>query len=209
MDSVNIAALVLRLAVGGTIMAHGWNHAFGGGRLPGTARWFESIGIRPGRVHALFATATELGAGALLVLGLLTPLAAAGVVGTMVVALVANHARNGFFIFRPGEGYEYVLMITLASCALGALGAGGWSVDRVVGFSLPGWAGLAIAALAGAGAGVLLLATSWRPGPAPSPASAPSSAPPAMKPSLREDHDHDVRLPLHRCDQHRCSTGDR
>jgi uncharacterized membrane protein YphA (DoxX/SURF4 family) len=77
MNSVNIAALVLRLAVGGTMIAHGWNHAFGGGKLPGTARWFESIGIRPGRLHALFATVTELGAGALLVLGLLTPLAAA------------------------------------------------------------------------------------------------------------------------------------
>src|SRR5580700_5040467 len=74
MDSVDIAALVLRLVVGGTMIAHGWNHAFGGGRLPGTARWFESIGIRPGRVHALFATVTELGAGMLLVLGLLTPL---------------------------------------------------------------------------------------------------------------------------------------
>ena len=65
----------------------------------------RSIGIRPGRVHALFATVTEIVAGLLLVLGLLTPLAAAAVVGTMAVALVANHARNGFFIFRPGEGY--------------------------------------------------------------------------------------------------------
>ena len=122
MSGADIAALMLRIAVGGTIMAHGWNHAFGGGKLPGTARWFESIGIRPGRVHALMATVTELGAGALLVLGLLTPLAAGAVVGTMLVALVANHLRNGFFIFRPGEGYEYVLMISLVSIALGALG---------------------------------------------------------------------------------------
>ena len=174
MNGVNIATLVLRLVLGGTMIAHGWNHAFGGGKLPGTARWFESIGIRPGRVHALAATVTELGAGVLLVFGLLTPLAAAGVVGTMVVALVANHARNGFFIFRPGEGYEYVLMITLVACALGALGAGGWSVDHMIGFSVHGWAGLAIAALAGAGGAALLLATSWRPGPAGSTASAPS-----------------------------------
>ncbi len=119
MDSVNIAAFVLRIAVGGTMIAHGWNHAFGGGKLPGTARWFESIGIRPGKLHALLATVTELGAGALLVLGLLTPLAAAGVIGIMVVAFVANHRTNGFFIFRPGEGYEYVLMITLVACAIG------------------------------------------------------------------------------------------
>jgi putative oxidoreductase len=184
MNSVNIAAFVLRLAVGGTMIAHGWNHAFGGGKLPGTARWFESIGIRPGRLHALAATVAELGAGALLVLGLLTPLAAAGVVGTMVVALVANHARNGFFIFRPGEGFEYVLMITLVSCALGALGAGGWSLDHAAGFGVSGWAGLAIAALAGAGGAALLLVTSWRPGPARSPVPAPArpqkpaSAPP-------------------------------
>src|ERR1035441_6070428 len=33
--SVNIAALMLRLVVGGTMLAHGWNHAFGGGKLPG------------------------------------------------------------------------------------------------------------------------------------------------------------------------------
>ena len=163
MDSVNVAALVLRLAVGGTMMAHGCNHAFGGGRLPGTARWFESIGIRPGRVHALFATVTEIAAGLLLVLGLLTPPAAAAVVGTMVVALVANHARNGFFIFRPGEGYEYVLMIILVACALGALGGGAWSVDHAIGLSVRGWSGLALAVAAGGAGAALLLATCWRP----------------------------------------------
>jgi putative oxidoreductase len=176
MVSVSVAAFVLRVAVGGTMIAHGWNHAFGGGKLPGTARWFESIGIRPGRVHAVLATLTELGAGALLLLGLLTPLAAAGVVGTMLVALVANHGKNGFFIFRPGEGYEYVLMITLVACAIGALGGGGWSVDHAIGFSLTGWAGLAVAAAAGGGGAALLLATSWRPAPAPSPDGLPAEA---------------------------------
>ena len=94
----------------------------------------------------------------------------------MVVALVANHVQNGFFIFRSGEGYEYVLMIALVSGAVGALGAGGWSVDHVAGFTVPGWAGLAIAALAGAGGAALLLATSWRPGPAASQAPAASAA---------------------------------
>ncbi len=163
MDGADIAALILRVALGATMIAHGWNHAFGGGKLPGTARWFESIGIRPGRVHALFATATELGAGALLVLGLLTPLAAAGVVGSMTVALVANHLRNGFFIFRPGEGYEYVLNLVLAAGAVGALGGGALSVDAALGLQLGGWPGFAVAALAGGGGAALLLLTSWRP----------------------------------------------
>ena len=167
---VDLAALLIRVALGITMLAHGYNHAFGGGKLAGTARWFESIGIRPGRVHALLATLTELGVAPLLFLGLLTPLAAAGVLGVMVVALIANHLKNGYFVFRPGEGYEYVLFLTFSALALGALGGGGWSLDRllvdhdVAGCRwLYGWHGLLVTAVAGGGGAALLLATCWRP----------------------------------------------
>jgi putative oxidoreductase len=162
----DIASLVLRISVGGTLIAHGWNHAFGGGKIEGTAGWFETMGLRPGRLHALMATGTELGAGLLLVLGLLTPLAAAGAVGTMAVALVTAHLRNGFFIFRPGQGYEYVIMIILVACGLGALGGGTISLDRALTISddLSGWTGLIIAAGAGILGAALLLAVFWRPG---------------------------------------------
>ena len=54
-------------------------------------------------------------------------------------------------------------MITLVACAIGALGAGNWSADHAIGFSLTGWGGLAVAAVAGGGGAALLLATSWRP----------------------------------------------
>ena len=164
MHGLDVAALILRLSIGVTLFAHGWNHVFGGGKLAGTGRWFESIGIRPGHLHAVLASVTELGAGVLLMVGLLTPLAAAGVVGTMLVALVANHLKNGFFIFRPGEGYEYVLFLTCASVALGALGGGAWSLDRVAGIDLHAWGALVAAGAGGAGAALLLLVF-WRPGP--------------------------------------------
>jgi putative oxidoreductase len=163
MTPVDVAALVLRVMVGATMLAHGWNHWFGGGKLAGTARWFESIGIRPGHVHAVAASAVELGAGTMLISGLLVPLAAAGVVGTMLVALIANHLRNGFFIFRPGEGYEYVLNLIVAAVAIAALGGGGASLDHVVGFDLPQWAGIALAAGGGAIGAALLLVVCWRP----------------------------------------------
>jgi putative oxidoreductase len=172
MQAVNIAALLIRLIVGITMIAHGWNHAFGGGRIAGTARWFASIGVRPAMLNALAATATELGAGTLLVLGLVRPLAAAAVIGTMLVALVTNHLRNGFFIFRPGEGYEYVLMIIVVSCAAGALGGGQWSVDHLIGIDsqiggiqLSGWVGLVVAAGLGLITGTRTVAACWRPGP--------------------------------------------
>jgi putative oxidoreductase len=49
MHPVDVTALLLRATLGVTMLAHGWNHAFGGGKLTGTARWFASIGMRPAR----------------------------------------------------------------------------------------------------------------------------------------------------------------
>jgi putative oxidoreductase len=119
--------------------------------------------MRPGLMHAWLASATELGAGGLLLIGLLTPLAAAGTLGVMVVAWVTNHWRNGFFIFRPGEGYEYVMTLAVCSAAVAMVGPGRYSVDYAVGiFNPPGWRGV-ILALAGCLAAVLLLVMCWRP----------------------------------------------
>src|SRR5690606_38964276 len=79
---VAIASLVLMVSVVVTLFALGSHHAFGGRRIKCTASWFESLGLRQGRLYAMMATATEFGACLLLLLGLLTPLAAAGAVGT-------------------------------------------------------------------------------------------------------------------------------
>jgi putative oxidoreductase len=162
--AVDLALLLLRGAVGGVFLAHGINHIVGGGRIAGTARWFEGLGMRPGIVHAWLASVTEVVAGVLLVVGFLTPLAGAAVVGIMVVAWVTNHLGNGFFIFRPGEGWEYVMVLTVCGVVVATLGAGGWSLDAVLGtFDRPGWVNLAIGAGAGLGGAALLLAASWRP----------------------------------------------
>src|SRR3954471_528360 len=102
--AADLSLLAFRAAVGVVFLAHGYNHIFGGGKIAGTARWFESLGMRPGILHAWTASLTELGAGTLLLAGLLTPLAAAGVIGVMVVAWVTNHRDKGFFVFaRPTE----------------------------------------------------------------------------------------------------------
>src|SRR5689334_1118164 len=157
-DQINLGLLVLRVAVGVTMILHGYNHIYRGGKIEGTAGWFESLGLRPGKLHAWLASLTELGAGALLIVGLFNSLAAAGVVGVMVVALITNHFKNGFFIFRPGEGYEYVANLTLAGLALGAIGPGAWSLDRVFKIHVVGVSGLAVTAVAGIGGALLLLA---------------------------------------------------
>jgi putative oxidoreductase len=161
--AADVAVLAFRIAVGAVFVAHGVNHIVGGGRIAGTARWFESLGMRPGRLHAWLASVTEIVAGLLLVVGLVTPVAAAGVVGVMVVAWVTNHRTNGFFIFRPGEGWEYVMVLTFAGVLLGGVGSGALSLDHALGiFDPPGTIGLVLAILGAVGAAVLL-ALCWRP----------------------------------------------
>lgn len=169
---------MIRVVLGATIFAHGYSHLFRGGRLAGTSGWFASIGMRHASLNALLASVTELVAGAALVVGLLTTLATAAVAATLLVALITNHMRNGFFIFRPGEGYEYVLMIIVVALALAALGPGRWSLDDVLGTDYDGWGALgAAAAIAAASSGAVLLA-SWRPAPStPKSSDAPRREP--------------------------------
>lgn len=165
MSEIDSAAMILRGALGAVMLAHGWNHLFGAGGVDGTARWFGSMGLRPPRLHALLSGWTELGAGVGLLVGFLTALQCGAVVGVMSVALITAHRTNGFFIFRPGQGWEYVAVLALAASALGVLGPGAASLDGAFGIAddLDGGVGLALSAGAGlAGAAVLLLLC-WRP----------------------------------------------
>jgi putative oxidoreductase len=166
---------VLRVFLGAMIFAHGFNKAFRGGRIGGTSTWFASIGMRPARLNALLAAATEMGAGALLVVGLLTSLASAAVVALMTVAIVTVHWRNGFFVFNKGQGIEYCLAVIVLSIAVATFGPGRISIDyalrRVRGFS---WAthpshGLLIAVVLGFGAALVQMALLYRPPRSPAP----------------------------------------
>jgi len=164
-SGVDLALLIFRCGVGAVMLAHGINHIWGGGKITGTAGWFGSMGMRPALLQAWLASVTEIGVGISLVLGLLTPLGGAGVVGVMFVAWAINHRGNGFFIFRPGEGWEYVMTLGLCGIALGAVGPGAWSLDEALELrdDLTGMTGLLLSAGAGIVGAVLLLSISWRP----------------------------------------------
>ncbi|GAA3391478.1 DoxX family protein [Cryptosporangium minutisporangium] len=166
MSWVDVGLLLIRLSLGATLLMHGWNHWFGGGKIAGTAGWFESLGLRPGTFQAWASVVTELAAGAGLILGLLTPLACAATIGVMAVAAIVAHRPNGFFVFR--DGYEYVLMIAVVSAGLAAIGPGRISVDHALDIEITGLAGLLVAVVAGLGGTALLLATTWRPKRVPS-----------------------------------------
>ena len=130
MNPYDVGLLILRLVLGVTLAAHGYNKFFGGGRIPGTARWFESIGMKPGKFHATVAATTEMSAGLGLAAGLLTPIPAAGFVSLMLVAAWTVHRHNGFFIVK--EGWEYNLVLAVSAVAVATLGAGRLSLDWVI-----------------------------------------------------------------------------
>ena len=165
MSHVNFVLLVLRVGLGVSVALHGWNKIRKG--IAGTARWFDSIGMRPGQLNAYMAAGTELGGGALFAIGLFTPVAAASLIGLMVVAYWVAHKDNGFFIFNKDQGWEYVFVIAIAALLVGGIGPGEWSVDHLVGFGQNGlyssWWGVLIALVGGLGGAAAQLATFYRP----------------------------------------------
>lgn len=166
-DAISWGILIARVVIGITMAAHGWNKFFGGGRIAGTAGWFDSMGMKPnGKVHAILAASTELGGGILFALGLLTPLAAAAIVSLMLVAAWTVHRENGFFSVK--NGWELNAMIATAAVSVATTSPGKHSLDWVFGIS-PSFdpnVGLGVSLGLGVAAGAGLLAACYRP-PAP------------------------------------------
>jgi putative oxidoreductase len=119
--------LVLRLVVGGTLVAHGLQHLFGllgGMGIHDYAVFLTHHGYQHDTAMAWLAGGTELGAGGLLVLGLFTPLAAAGALGVLSQAILVTW-RVGFF-----TGFELPVVIAGGAFALLFAGPGRVALDR-------------------------------------------------------------------------------
>lgn len=134
---MNIALLLIRLVVGVTLAAHGAQKLFGwfrGHGINGTAGFLESLGFHPGRVYAWLLGGTEFAGGLALAAGLVTPLAGAAVAGVMLTAIAVVHWDKGFFV--TDGGYEFPLALGVAAVAMGFSGAGRWSLDHALGWTL-------------------------------------------------------------------------
>jgi len=136
----NLAALILRLALGGFLAGHGAQKLFGyfnGPGLEGTSGFMEMLGLKPGRPWAILAGASELGGGALTALGLLSPVGPLGVIGSMVMATVIAHEGKPVWVTEGGA--ELPVTNIAASTALMLNGPGKYSLDRALGIRLPAW----------------------------------------------------------------------
>lgn len=125
----DLGLLALRLGAGGVLLANGTQKLFGwfgGGGIKGTTTAMENMGFTPGRESAVAAGLGETGGGALLVLGLATPLAGAAAAGAMAGA-VAVQAPGGFYNYQGG--IEYPAFLGFVAASLGLAGPGCYSLD--------------------------------------------------------------------------------
>ena len=130
----DFALLAARLAVGGSIAAHGAQKALGWFDGPGpekAAGFMQSLGFRPGATYATAASFTEIGSGLAIALGLGGPLGPAGLISTMIVAGTTVHAKNGYFMQQ--NGVELCTIYGSAALALGASDYGAISFDAALG----------------------------------------------------------------------------
>jgi putative oxidoreductase len=156
---VDIGLLILRIALGTFVGAHGLQkttYLWGGDGIAGSAREFQADGFRGGRLTAVMAGGTQIAAGAALIAGLLTPAAAAGVLGVMTVATTVK-LRAGFW--TQNGGFEYPLLLAVLAVVVAWTGPGRYSLDELIGLNGQ-WAWVSAAAtVAGIGAALLLRAS--------------------------------------------------
>lgn len=131
-------ATAARLALGIVMFPHamqkmfGW---FGGYGFSGTFGFFTStLGI-PTWLAGV-AILTEFCAAIMLLAGVFTRVAAAGIMAVMIGAILFVHLPNGFFMNwsgdQAGEGFEYHLLAIGLSVVCIVLGGGFFSVDAML-----------------------------------------------------------------------------
>jgi putative oxidoreductase len=150
--------LALRVAAGLVLAGHGAQKLFGWWEGPGIDKLAESLadqGFTPGRFFAYLLGCSEFFGGLLLALGLLTPLAAAAVIGVMYSAVVHVHWDKG--VWASNGGFELPLLIGVAALAVAFTGPGRLSLDRNWSWSAGGLVPGVVALATGLAAGLIVM----------------------------------------------------
>ncbi len=144
---MDVALLVLRVAVGLYVAAHGAQKLFGwfgGGGVNGTAGFFGGmLGFRPAKLWVVTDGLAETGGGLAMAVGFLNPLGPIGVGASMVTATLIVHWPKG--PLAQNGGYELTLTNLAVAVAVALAGAGHYSLDALFRISLPNWFSIAVA----------------------------------------------------------------
>lgn len=123
----DIVLLLARVTLGVVFLAHGLQKL--GQGVAGTAEGFGQMGIPLPEIAAVFAMAAEIGGGVLLLLGLLTPLAAL-LPAIVMAGATAVHLGNGIFVSEGG--WELAATLAVGALVLAVVGPGRLSLDELI-----------------------------------------------------------------------------
>jgi len=123
------AAFILRISLGAMYVAHSLVLKHFTFTLPGTAQFFESLGLPGPLAYATFWA--ELIGGALLLGGLGTRWVALALVPVLAGALWV-HAGNGWVFSAANGGWEYPLFLIVVSFVAALLGDGKYALGSVL-----------------------------------------------------------------------------
>jgi putative oxidoreductase len=180
--NVDLGLLVLRLAVGGVVLAHGllkvgWPVAMMGrgmAAVRATSGFFASLGFRPPMFWTAVTLAAEIGGTILMILGLGGPIGPGLVFGDMVIVTLVAHWPAGFWAGggKQTAGVEFTIPLVAGALGVALIGNGGWSLDAALGLTYPDWLTPAWLVLMIAGDAALLAIRATRPAPAATPSDA-------------------------------------
>jgi putative oxidoreductase len=130
---LSLGLLVVRLAAGIDLAAHGYYKFFGEGGTGHFAQNLAGMGVPMPEVSAVLSAGAELGGGILLILGLLTRFAGAVVAFNMLVAIyLAHRTQFGLIGTKDGTGVEYATLLLSVAVLLLCAGAGRYSIDGAI-----------------------------------------------------------------------------
>ncbi|RLL62113.1 DoxX family protein [Paenirhodobacter hankyongi] len=120
-EAIALAALVLRVSLGGLFLAHAWLKIFVF-TPAGAAGYFRSLGL-PGW-FAYATMAAEVLGGIALIVGFETSLVALVMIPVILGAAWFGHRKNGFWFTNPNGGWEYPAFWGLALFVQALIGGG-------------------------------------------------------------------------------------
>ena len=123
----NYGATVTRIGLGLVLLAHSVYLKLVVFSLPGTAQFFASIGLPAALAYIVFAI--EAVAGAALVIGWQSRIAALAVVPVLLGATWA-HASAGWLFTNSGGGWEYPALLSVLAVAQVFLGDGAFAIGK-------------------------------------------------------------------------------
>lgn len=138
MPNIDLGFLVLRVVFGFLFAGHGSQKLFGwfgGAGMRKFTAGFEKSGPHPAGLWAALAALSEFLGGLGLAFGFLTPLAGAGIMAVMLMAILRVHWRNG--LWNTKGGIEFPLVDLFLAAFLGLFGPGSYSLDALFHIAYP------------------------------------------------------------------------